>query len=195
MLHSGRQPQSFFVGQISQHKEVDILLQAFKPIAREHQDVMLHLVGGCREHFRRQLHLDLLAESALIDRVKFWGYREDVLHLLRSAFLYVHSSPPSRFHESFGRSVVEAMALGIPTVCFRSGALQEIVVHEQTGLICDESVASLTAALNRFLTDVSFRNRCGDNARRRYDELYSPLVVRDRWIQFFKSGEEAAQQA
>jgi glycosyltransferase involved in cell wall biosynthesis len=103
----------------------------------------------------------------------------------------VHSSPPSRFHESFGRSVVEAMALGVPTVCFRSGALQEIVVHEETGLICDESAASLTAALNRFLMDVAFRNRCGGNARRRYNELFSPGVVRDRWLQFFKS--EAAQ--
>ena len=181
----------FFVGQISQHKGVDILLQAFKPIAHEQHDVVLHLVGGCGEDFRRQLDFDLLAEPALLDHVKFWGYREDVLHLLRSAYLYVHSSPPSRFHESFGRSVVEAMALGVPTVCFRSGALQEIVVHEETGLICDESAASLTAALNRFLMDVAFRNRCGGNARRRYNELFSPGVVRDRWLQFFKS--EAAQ--
>ena len=183
----------FFVGQISRHKGVDILLQAFKSIAREHQDVMLHLVGGCREDFRRQLDLDLLAEPALIDRVKFWGYREDILHLLRSAYLYVHSSPPSRFHESFGRSVVEAMALGVPTVCFRSGALQEIVVHEKTGLVCDESAASLAAALNRFLTEINFRNRCGGNARRRYEELYSALVVRDRWIQFLRPTKEATQ--
>jgi glycosyltransferase involved in cell wall biosynthesis len=184
----------FFVGQISQHKGVDILLQAFKPIAREHQDVMLHLVGGCRVDFRRLLDLDLLAEPALIDRVKFWGYREDILHLLRSTYLYVPSGPPSRFHESFGRSVVEAMALGVPTVCFRSGALQEIAVHEKTGLVCDESAASLAAALNRFLTEINFRNRCGSNARRRYEGLYSVLVVRDRWIQFFKPTGEATQQ-
>jgi glycosyltransferase involved in cell wall biosynthesis len=185
----------FFVGQISRHKGVDILLQAFKSIAREHQDAMLHLVGGYGEDFRRQLDLDLLVEPALIDRVKFWGYREDILHLLRSAYLYVHSSPPSRFHESFGRSVVEAMALGVPTVCFRSGALQEIVVHEKTGLVCDESATSLAAALNRFLTEINFRNRCGGNARRRYEELYSALVVRDRWIQFFRPTKEATQQA
>jgi glycosyltransferase involved in cell wall biosynthesis len=181
----------FFIGQISKHKGVDVLLQAFNLIAHEHQDVVLHLVGGYRDDFRRQL--DVLAEPGLHDRVKFWGYREDAVCLLRSAYLYVHSSPPSRFHESFGRSVVEAMAHGIPTVCFRSGALQEIVVHEQTGLICDESAAALAAALDRFLKDKDFRDTCADNAKRRYDELYSPLAVRDRWIQFFKPVKEESR--
>jgi hypothetical protein len=68
---------------------------------------------------------------------------------------YVHSGPPSRFHESFGRRAVEAIALGVPTVCFLSGTLHEIVVHEETGLACDESVAFLGAELNRFLTEIT----------------------------------------
>jgi len=183
----------FFVGQISRHKGVDILVEAFKLVERQHPDVMLHLVGGCGDDFRHQLDREI-SSAGLSDRVKFWGFREDAIQFLRYAHLYVHSSPPSRFHESFGRSVVEAMALGVPTACFRSGALQEIVVHEKTGLVCDESAASLAAALNRFLTEINFRNGSGGNARRRYEELYTALVVRDRWIRFFKPTREAIQQ-
>jgi glycosyltransferase involved in cell wall biosynthesis len=148
----------FYIGQVSRHKGVDILAKAFKMIASEHQDLTLHLVGGYQEDFRRQLESDFLSESSLAGRIMFWGYREDVMRLLPWAYLYVQSSPPARFHESFGRSVVEAMAFGVPTVCFRSGALQEIVVHEETGLICDEGATALAAALKRFAVQTSVIN-------------------------------------
>ena len=79
------------------------------------------------------------------------------------------------------------MARAVPTVCFRSGALQEVVVHEQTGLVCDESPSSLAFAINRFLNNVEFRNNCGRNAKIRYERLYSSDAVRPRWIEFLRS--------
>jgi glycosyltransferase involved in cell wall biosynthesis len=172
----------FFVGQISRHKGVDLLLESFKAIARKYLDLALHLVGGCRDDFRKELDREI-ASAGLDDRVRFWGFREDATRLLRFAYVYVHSSPPSRFQESFGRSVVEAMAHGVPTVCFRSGALQEIVVHEKTGLICEESAYSLTLALDRFLSKPTFREKCGELARQRYEQAYSSTVVLPRWRQ------------
>jgi glycosyltransferase involved in cell wall biosynthesis len=104
---------------------------------------------------------------------------------MRFAYVYVHS-PPSGFHESFGRSVVE-MAHGVPTVCFRSGALQEIVLHENTGLICEESASSLASALNRFLEECEFRDACGKGARQRYKQEYSSVVVRPRWAKLLRA--------
>jgi glycosyltransferase involved in cell wall biosynthesis len=172
----------FFVGQVSRHKGVDLLVRAFVPVARQHGDVTLYLFGGCSEDFRRELD-EQIAAAGLIHRVRFWDYREDVLDLLPSAYLYVLSSPPSRFHECFPRSVVEAMAVGIPTICFRSGALPEMVLHEKTGLVCEESVASLSDALNRFLVDKDFRDLCAAGAKRRYEELCSPHSIRQFWIQ------------
>lgn len=178
----------FFVGQVSRHKGVDILLEAFELVARQYPDVTLHLVGGCGDDFRRELDRGI-SSAGLGDRVRFWGFREDAIRLLRFAYLYVHASPPSRFHESFGRSVVEAMAWSVPAVCFRSGALQEIVIHEKTGLLCEESPSSLASALSRFLRDATLRNQCGQNARERYDEMYSPRVVRPLWTQVFRAAE------
>jgi glycosyltransferase involved in cell wall biosynthesis len=173
-----------FVGQVSRHKGADILLEAFKLVARQYPDVMLHLVGGCGEEFRRELDQQLSRELA--DRVQFWGFREDAIQLLRYAYLYVHSSPPSRCHESFGRSVVEAMALGVPTVCFRSGALQEIVLDGQTGILCDESPTALQEGIGRMLGDHDFRDCCGRNARTRYEQIYSREAVVPRWRDFFR---------
>lgn len=180
----------FFVGQISLHKGVDLLVQAFKAVAAKHSDVMLHLIGEGKEEFRAELEQEIGA-AGLKERVRFWGFREDAAQLLRFAYIYVHTSPPSKFHESFGRSVVEAMAHGVPVVCFRSGALQEIVLHEKTGLICEEGAEPLAAAISRLLQDSMFRNSCGERARFRFENLYSRHAVLDHWRQVFVQGELA----
>jgi glycosyltransferase involved in cell wall biosynthesis len=182
----------FFVGQISSHKGVDILLKAFNLIAAKYPDVLLHLVGGCGDGFRQELDREMTS-AGYRNRVRFWGFREDATRLMRFAYVYVHTSPPSRFHESFGRSVVEAMAHGVPTVCFRSGALQEIVLHEKTGLVCEESASSLASALNRFLEERNFREACGKEARQRYEQEYSSVVVRPRWARVMRAKGETEE--
>jgi glycosyltransferase involved in cell wall biosynthesis len=170
----------FYVGQISPHKGVDLLVKAFVVVASKHPDVKLHLVGEGKPEFRAQLEREIEA-AGLEGRIKFWGFREDATRLLRFAYVYVHSSPPSRFHESFGRSVVEAMAHGVPIVCFRSGALQKIVLHGRTGLICEEGVLPLAGALNHFAEEPAFRSTCGKAARQRFETEYSPIVVQPKW--------------
>jgi glycosyltransferase involved in cell wall biosynthesis len=173
----------FFVGQVSRHKGVDLLVRAFSSLAREHRDLALHLVGGFKDEFRSELD-ELIAQAGLTDRVTFWGYREDVSDLLRFSYLYVQSSPPSRFHDCSPLSVIEAMASGIPTVCFRSGALPEMVVHEKTGLVCDESVASLADAVNRMVENSKFRDACAVAARQRYEDLWGPDRIHGSWLRF-----------
>jgi glycosyltransferase involved in cell wall biosynthesis len=182
------QRNMFFVGQVSQHKGVDLLVEAFGAVAVKYPDVKLHLVGEGKPEFRAQLERKN-QEAGLEGRVKFWGFREDAARLLRFAYVYVHSSPPSRFHESFGRSVVEAMAHGVPIVCFRSGALQEIVVHEETGLLCEEGAAPLASALNRFVEEPAFRSACGKASRQRFEFQYSARVVQPKWRRVLTSVE------
>ncbi len=175
----------FFVGQISRHKGVDLLVEAFVAVAAKYPDVRLHLVGEGKQEFRAELQRKVHA-AGLEGRVKFWGFREDATRLLGFAYVYVHSSPPSRFHESFGRSVVEAMAHGVPILCFRSGALQEIVVHGKTGLLCDEGVEHLAEAMELFLQDAGFRSTCGNGARERFDNFYGKDAVLGRWRGVFE---------
>ncbi len=173
-----------YLGQVSAHKGVDMLLDAFRVVARRHPDASLDIVGGYAPEFEGRFQ-SLCAHPDLAGRVKHWGYREDAAALLREAYVYVQPSPPSRCQESFGRSVVEAMAAQVPIVCFPSGALQEIVVNGETGIVCDEDVNALAAALDRMLSDTSFRDACGAAAVRRYQQCYSPAVVRSRWLSFF----------
>jgi glycosyltransferase involved in cell wall biosynthesis len=173
----------FFVGQVSYHKGIDLLIEAFEMLKPD--DARLNIIGAPPPHYKEQFEALLHRCSQTCD-VRFLGYQSDVLRHLRSAYLYVHPSPPTRFHESYGRGVVEAMSLGVPSVCFRSGSLQEIVVNGQTGIVCEEETPQcLAEAIRRFLGDPMFRENCGKDARIRYETVYSQLKVRPAWVEFF----------
>jgi len=169
-----------FVGQVSKPKGVDILLDAFETLIKSYQNLVLNIVGGCDDRVLRQRLENGVAGNGC--EVKWWGYRDDVGHFLGGAYLYVHPSPPSRVNESFGIGLVEAMSVGLPAVCFQSGALQEIVINEQTGLVCEqESAECLARNIERMLNDNELRERCGMSSRKRYEECFRPGRVKELW--------------
>jgi glycosyltransferase involved in cell wall biosynthesis len=151
------------------------------------------LVGGLEgSEYERSLRR-IVAEGGVTDRVHFHGYRNDSANFLAQAYVCVQPSLPV-LEESFGRTVAEAMAAGVPAVVFRSGALQETVIHEETGLICNETTPEcLAAALRRLLLDSSLRHRYGAAGRCRYEQLYSPEPVRALWLALLR-GDTGAQR-
>lgn len=155
-----------FVGQVGLHKGIDLLLEAFAALAPGHPDLTLDVVGDCADEGLDRWLAGRVSGPALAGRVVRWGFLDAPARVVDGAYVAVCPSPPSRFHEALGRTAVEAMGLGVPVVCFRSGALPEIVAHEETGLVCGEETAgALARAIARFLDEPAFRDACGRRAR------------------------------
>jgi glycosyltransferase involved in cell wall biosynthesis len=78
------------------------------------------------------------------------------------------------FSESFGMSLIEAMACGIPVVATRVGGMTGIVADGETGLVVEPGdVPALAEATSVLLADDSRRREMGAAARRRALELFS----------------------
>lgn len=170
-----------YLGQIAKHKGIDLLLEAFRHIAPEFPDVRLQIVGGAGWEYEGDF-LRSVEDLVGAGRIKHWGYVGDVEPLLQSSYLYIQPTLPSICQESFGRGAVEAMWAGVPVVCFRSGALAEIVQHEVTGIICEvESADCLAAALAQLLSDPEKRNHYSQNCTRRYQDRYSKESIQRQW--------------
>ena len=181
-----------FAGQIARHKGADLLLQAFGQLHARFPDARLHILGTPAAEFESELD-HWRSTSSAAGATHLWGYREDVYRFLEAAFVYVHPTPPSRFLESLGRGIVEAMACGVPAVCFASGAMAETVVAEgsspdATGIVClDETPQAIAQALERlFSDDGTLRRRLSVNSRRRYDAEYCSAQVKQQWIDIFR---------
>jgi glycosyltransferase involved in cell wall biosynthesis len=107
-------------------------------------------------------------ECGLEDRVHFVGYlpHSEIIHFYCSADAFVY---PSLF-ETFGLTLLEAMACGVPIVCSNRGSLPEIVAG--AGLLVNpESVCEIAAAIEGVLQDSSLRETLVQKGFRRLQDF------------------------
>ncbi|WP_346351641.1 glycosyltransferase [Oceanimonas sp. AH20CE76] len=124
------------------------------------------LIGPENEHTQA-----LFSNSEAPVNLEFAGYSATPQAALAQLDVLVNLS---HFQESFGRTVLEAMAASRPVVCYYWGALPELVVHEQTGFLAPkgdvQQVAEHVAAL---VANHELRTSMGMAGRQRAEQLYS----------------------
>lgn len=92
--------------------------------------------------------------------VRFLGARTDVPHLLARADVVALPS----LHEGMSNAVMEAMAAGRPVVASDVGGTAELL-RDRGVLVPPADPGALAAGLERVLTDRSFAERLGEDAR------------------------------
>lgn len=76
--------------------------------------------------------------------------------------------------ESFGVSVVEAMAMKVPVVVSDVDGYKEVVEDKKTGIIVKRgNIEELAEALETMVLDEELRKELGENGRRRVEKLYN----------------------
>jgi glycosyltransferase involved in cell wall biosynthesis len=160
-----------FVGRLTPHKGVDLLIRAVPP------DVPLTIVGtgGHNPLPPESGYPELLARLARGRRVRFvaWADDAEVAALYRRAAVFclpsVHVTCYGRrveISELLGLAAIESMASGTPVVCSRLGGLVEIMQHGETGFLAEPgSVAELRDRIMTVLADRRLARRLGGNAR------------------------------
>jgi glycosyltransferase involved in cell wall biosynthesis len=136
-----------FVGRLIEDKRVDLLVQAFDRVARDH-DIQLGVIGDGPEADRLRELAETLDTS---DRINFLGFVEDhddVLAQMRAASVF--ASPSTR--EGFGITTVEAMAAGCTVVAadHPESAVDE-VLDDAAGILVDPTVEGVQSGLRRAL--------------------------------------------
>ena len=118
----------------------------------------------------------------------FVSYDRLVSEFYPAADILVHVPPKA---EGYGLVVCEAMSFGIPVVASRLGALPEMVVDGQTGLLVRPgSVGDLAEALERLVLDADLRGRLGQAARRRYLAHFSLSVMQKKLFRIYEEAIE-----
>jgi phosphatidyl-myo-inositol alpha-mannosyltransferase len=161
-LQDGR-PTILFVGRIESRKGIQFLIQAYARLKRKMPEVRLVLIGegGLKERFQR-----LAAELSLAD-VLFEGYVAPELlpgYYQRADVVCA----PSTVNESFGITLVEAMAAGTPLVAADMGGFRMLAENDVNALLVPpKDVGALEEALQRLLEDDQLRERLSTAARER----------------------------
>lgn len=107
--------------------------------------------------------------------VVFRGYAATPQEALLQTHVVVNLS---QVEESFGRTVLEAMAARRPVVCYHRGALSELVVDGETGfLVPPGDVAAAAERIHRLLQSPAIRARMGEAARARAQRSFGAAAL------------------
>lgn len=173
-----------FVGRIVGDKGINELVEAFVKLHDKHKNTRLVLVGKY-EH-----ELDPVSDKTrkLIDTndgIDACGpkYGDDLLQMYVNADCFVMPS----YREGFPNTVLEAGAMGLPSIVTDINGSREIIVNEKNGLIVPSKNANaLYDAMERMLTDDKAREIMKSNAREMIASRFERGFVQKCQIEFYK---------
>jgi glycosyltransferase involved in cell wall biosynthesis len=147
-------PTVLFIGEGFHRKGGDLLLRAFAHARSHVPEARLWIVTR-----------DPIPQGYSLENVEVfppsWD-RNVIADYYRRADIFVL---PSRL-ETWGDVLLEAMSFGLPCVGARGQAMEDIIQHEDTGLLVEQSQTNdLAGALIRLLSQPELRRRMGQSAR------------------------------
>jgi glycosyltransferase involved in cell wall biosynthesis len=171
-----RPPFILNVSSMWRYKNQTRLIRAFAALKREraipHQ---LVLVGGSDQPDYYAEVLRTIEECGVADDVRLAGYRThaEIRYLYRAAEVFVYPSS----YETFGLTLVEAMASGVPIISSDRGSLPEIIGN--AGIVIDpDRIEELTAAMASLLESSSLRESLVARGLRRVNDFSWQITAR-----------------
>ncbi|UCE58147.1 MAG: glycosyltransferase family 4 protein [Phycisphaerales bacterium] len=192
---NGDPHEVLFVGRMDIRKGFDVFVRAFHAVASrpEFADIHATIVGpdsglilpGRPAVSGSNYLCETVVDGGIRSRIDLRGPlpHDRVATLRHRRILTVI---PSRF-ENFPYTLLEAMAAGCPVIAADSGGIPEIIRHEQNGLLfrSGESEA-LAEQLARLVADKALKSALGSQAGKDIEEFYSPAVVADTMVSFYR---------
>lgn len=130
--------------------------------------------------------LDQARALGLADRVEIPGWVDaaTVASLLATADIFVLPS----HNEGLPVAILEAMGAALPVVTTPVGAIPELVIADETGILVPPGSASaLAEALAQLVKNPELRSRLGKNGRDRVVQHFRVEVTAERFVTIYRS--------
>ena len=150
-----------FIGSLGQQKNILALLEALKGLPYR-----IDFIGSGPLSTQLQ-------EAARSNGIKanFLGNipNHELPEILNQHELFVLPS----LWEGMPKTLLEAMACGLPVVGTNVSGIKEVIKDGENGLLCDTDSNSIRQAIIRLMEDEKLRERLGENARKTIEQEFS----------------------
>lgn len=170
------------VGRLDSNKNQKLIVDAFLKIAKEFPDVNLILYGNGED---REWLTKYAQESKYASQIFLPGPIRDVKERIQKAKIFVLSSNT----EGMPNSLLEAMALGIPSIstdCPCGGPRMLMEGKENGILVPVGEVEPMAEAMKKLLTDEELWQKYSKNSYKLSQELH-PDKVNQKWEEYLLS--------
>jgi glycosyltransferase involved in cell wall biosynthesis len=157
-----------FIGRLVRDKGVNELIKSFTALSEKHLNTSLLLVGKYEEHLNpldKETHYQIFNHKKIIHV----GYQNDVRIFFHMSDCLVFPS----YREGFPNVPMQGGAMGLPAIVSDINGCNEIVTHQQNGLIVPvKNYKAIFDAMERFYLDTDLLESCTLNARKNIVEKY-----------------------
>ena len=168
------------IGRLDDNKNQSFLIDVVKNIANKGFPVHLDILGNGNNREKLQQKIN---DYQLSDKIILRGNVDDTEHFLHHSYLYLFSS----LKESFGLTILEAMASGLPVVALDAGGNRDIIIDGHNGFILKKVDVNLFAEkIIQLIEDKNLYQQMSVNSidfARKYD--IKEYV--DKLLDFYKS--------
>ena len=160
----------YFSGSITHNSDIDMITPALIQILKEYTNVKL-LLSGLIEYSN-----DLIEFKNQIITNNFTDWKQLPL-LISNVDINIAPLEDTIFNEAKSENKwVEASLVKVPTIASNIGAFKHVIIHNETGLLCD-NVKDWYLALKTLINNESLRKYIGENAhkicRKKYNTIYT----------------------
>jgi glycosyltransferase involved in cell wall biosynthesis len=159
-----------FLARLQKEKGIYELLQAFNMLSIKYPSMRLIIAGSGTEE-------NNLKKTIKGNKIVMTGHIEgkEKAEVYLSSDLYVLPS----YTEGMPNSVLEAMAFALPVICTPVGALSEIILDGENGIITEEADSQLIAeAIEKLYLNADLRTRISQLNYSFAQQFYSTEVVK-----------------
>lgn len=185
-LKSNDTPHPFtflFVGRIVGDKGINELVEAFVKLNGKYPDTRLVFVGGYEKNLD-PLKPETLQRIERCGAIETHGYKtgDDLLMEYMKADCFIMPS----YREGFPNTVMEAGAMGLPSIVTDINGSREIIVDGENGLIVPpQTVQPLYDAMERMMNDKELREKMQKNARPMIESRFERSFVQRCLMEFY----------
>lgn len=163
-------PTDFVIGTVGRlfddHKKITDIIAAIKMVENVDNLKLLVVGSGRDEELIKQKAIDLGVQ----DKVIFTGYQFDTAPFYRLMNVFCIASQ----REGFGLVAAEAMLHRLPVIATKVGGLQNVVVHDETGiLIKPNQPKDIALAINKLYNDPQLLDSFADKGFKRAMDNYT----------------------
>ena len=135
------------MGDLIERKNYPVAIEAIAKVGKSNLHYYICGQGPDEEKL-----ISLAEELGIKNQIHFMGYRTDIKELLQAADVFLFTT----LQEGMSRSLMEAMASGLPCIASRIRGNTDLLNDSNGGILCD-SIEDYVVAINKVVGDPALR--------------------------------------
>ncbi len=172
------------IGNCERRKRQKDFIAAALLILNHHKNFIFHIIGCSSNSNQYAKEMYRLIPENLKKHFKFIRFKKDIMSFLQRLNILVITSE----EEAFGRTAIEAMYLKKPVIATKTGGLQEIVIHNKTGLLFNiGDIKTLAKHIEYLSRNKKLAEKFGKAGFNRVKKMFSSQIYINNIVKIYNS--------